>query len=152
MFPLAGSRVGRGANNAAPSLQSGRVLYAGTGGNITYDPGVAGVTLDQCSIAIPAAPFPRIFEVTALWGGSTGFTHTHGVRNDISLDGTLYSADAQGWTESNGTTETFMTLGPMVVIVPGDGLPHTIALQVSDSGATGNLLFGQRWIVAERIG
>lgn len=152
MFPSAGSRAGPGALNTDSSFAAPTCFYAGANTSKTYDPGVAMVALDSCSITLPPASYDRTFKVRGSWVGSTGFTTTHGVRSWVFVDGAAVAGTApRGWSPSISGEHVFMNLGPQIVVIPGDGASHTIALQVADSGATGNLTFLQRWITAQQM-
>jgi hypothetical protein len=148
MFGSPGSRPQRGA---LTQEFYAKPLYAGSRTPTTYDPGVGVTTLTGCSITVPPLPFAQVYMVFANWNGTT-FTNTHGVRSSIQLDGVTVGA-TQGWAlpSSQNGEGAFCALGPTPITVPGDGKSHTISLAVSDSGATGNLTFNDRWITATPV-
>lgn len=138
----------------SPRLFTNRnaVYYGGTGTSRTYDPGVSQVTLDSMTVTIPAGQVSRVFEVTASYVAD--MTNVHGVRGAIYLDGAIIGTNrTQAWAvPSSGNVEgSFSTFGPIPVTIPGDGASHVLTLSVANSGASGNLTFYQRWIIARQI-
>lgn len=125
------------------------VYSAGTATTRTYDPGVSYVALDSCTITIPPAGYSRTFLV---WGAfNFGGAGTHGQWMNISLDGTNQMTNSGTFTQVAGQNNVTASAGPMLITVPGNGASHTIAISVTDAGATGNLNFNDRWIVAVQL-
>lgn len=125
------------------------IIYsAGVNTSKTYDPGVAYVALDSCTITVPASGVSRTFIVDGafVFGGAG----THGQWATIALDGTNIPNTSATFTQAGGQTNVTAVVGPFPITVPGDNATHTIALQVTDAGATGNLVFGQRYVYARQ--
>lgn len=101
------------------------------------------------SIALPPAPFPRIFMVDADWVGGNPDTRT--IANAIYLDGSIADPVPRSNVLSISGEHSYSFFPPRPVVVPGDGLAHVIALYVWDLGGSGSIAFNQRWITARCV-
>lgn len=139
-----GTRTGKGRQQTSDAL---RALYAGTTSSLVLDPGVGQGLLTGTQIIVPPWPVDRTYICRgyAAWSAST-----HGARGIIFLDGSsgtpLWGSGVE-WARG-GDRFAFTYLGPAPVVVPGDGQQHTLAIYMSDSGATGNMTFVDRFLSA----
>jgi hypothetical protein len=125
-------------------------FHAGATSTKTYDPGTSAVALDSCSITVPGSSSARTFMVMYDYiGESTGFSSSHGVRSGVGVDGANVGQN-RGWVIPTSGEKAYAN-GMAIVSIPGDSASHTIDLLVSDSGATGNLTFHDRWIFALQL-
>jgi hypothetical protein len=126
-----------------------QTYYSGVNTSRTYDPGVSPVALDSCSISIPASSKSRVFMVNAFVNFQP--VGTHGIHANIGLDGAVVTLAQTQFCQVSGETARVGVMGPFPITVPGDSAAHTIDFLVADAGATGNLVFNQRYIVAQQV-
>lgn len=142
MMVSPGSRPGRHVPESAT------ILYAGTNTSRTYDLNTAVSWLDSCVITVPGSCKPRVFSINGFFKAGFG----HGTHCELRMDGASIGAGYGQFYVDGSASMTNCSLGPVVVVVPGDGKPHLLGIWAEDAGATGNLVFQERWVTAQQMG
>lgn len=129
------------------------IYYGGTNTSRTYDPGVSSVTLDSCTVTIPPSSVSRVMIASGYYATGTDFTNGHGVRAQLMVDSAaITGVSSTSWAiASSQNAEGGFWYQVTPITIPGDGAAHTVSINVSDAGATGNLTFKTRWVIAQQV-